>query len=237
MRLICCHSSRRAVKWAMSACALLAVGGVVPGAAFGQPASGAASGGSGGAAPVAGQPPAGTGAAGGAGAQAAGGQADKPEPPKLPKSGLLSSAVEAGYSSRTIGNVFGGNSLDEENQNPISGSVVRQGNQWAATVKNNSKDYFSISLRVVQVAMNDSSLRSDFFSVSLNPGESITRTFTRATGVAGVQLWVNSWTWRPGKDRARAAAGTPGPGTPVAGSGAPGNSAAGDRGAVRGNNR
>ena len=111
---------------------------------------------------------------------------------KLPKSGMLASTNNGGLANTAGG--FGDTALDdEEGNNPIGGSVSKAGNTWVAKVFNNSKRQVTGSFRVLQLDKNEKGVKSDSFSASLSPNQSVERVFpSNPLSVSG-SLEIASW--------------------------------------------
>jgi len=115
-----------------------------------------------------------------------------PTPTPLPKSGSLASSFAGGQNAGTSDKSWGTNVLDQEPA-PIAGSVSKDGNKWVAKVFNNSKDTYSADVKIIQSNDRGGSAKNDYFSVSLRPGQSDSRSFASANGAINASLELTRW--------------------------------------------
>ena len=111
---------------------------------------------------------------------------------ELPKSGSLSfSGSAGGNGSFGVGMPWGS---DEQGDSPISGSVSRAGTDaWMMRVFNNSKDTYSVSLRVVQKNERGTQVKSDSFSYVLKGGQKAERKVSSVPASKAGELMLDKW--------------------------------------------
>ena len=117
------------------------------------------------------------------------------EKKKLPKSGILSISGSAGYGSYKLPAAWGESENTEGNNAPLAGSVTKVGQkQWKAKVTNQSKeDQYSFGARVLQLSMKGDKVKTDSFSGTLKPKESIERVFTAHANSVSAALELSNW--------------------------------------------
>lgn len=119
--------------------------------------------------------------------------------PELPKSGILSSTGDAGYSQRSMSGPWadplGAGSA------PVAGSCSRSGRtDWLMKVVNSSKSEYSVNL---QVALRDAAgkkLKSENFSYRLRAGAQEERKIYGLPGAMTCDLALLSWKKKEVKD-------------------------------------
>ncbi len=119
-----------------------------------------------------------------------------PRKPTYAPSGLLSQTKNTGGGgSANLEMPWGSEGVSQESNAPITGSVYRNSpTEWESKVFNNSSDAtFSASIKVTQQNPSGGSVKSDFFSVTLKPGESHVQQFRSANNTANAQLDLLSW--------------------------------------------
>lgn len=114
---------------------------------------------------------------------------------ELPKSGSLSSTISGVHGSRNVPGPWGGSSArTEDKAAPISGSVSKvSAREWRARIFNNSEDTYSVNLAVHQFDRNDKKIKSDSFSYTLKPGQSVDRPISALATTEQCSLDLLSW--------------------------------------------
>ncbi len=112
----------------------------------------------------------------------------------LPPSGTLSTTRVAGAEGEAVDGPFGGINPFEENSNPITGSVYKQGqDEWMVSVSNNTDDRFSVSLEVKQFNEQGGTVKRDSFSYTLKPGETRKRSLKSRANSTQAELNLKRW--------------------------------------------
>jgi hypothetical protein len=112
----------------------------------------------------------------------------------LPKSGILSSNQLSGAQSKAFDGPFGVEEPYDSTPPAIGGSMFRSSpSQWVAKVSNNTEDKFSVSLEAQQLDLRGKVLKRDYFSVSLQPGESKERVISARSDAANASLKIKNW--------------------------------------------
>lgn len=118
---------------------------------------------------------------------------EKKKKKELPNSGTLSETRNVGTSGSFVPAPWGDDVLSEE-EPPIGGSVSRlNAREWIMKVVNNTKDTYSVSLQLVQLARGSKPLKSDYYSYTLKPGASAERKFTTNQTVVDCALKLTKW--------------------------------------------
>jgi hypothetical protein len=113
---------------------------------------------------------------------------------ELPKSGSLSTSISTrNRNSTSVAEPWGGVNIQGKDASPISGSVSKTQKGYVARMFNNSEDTYSVSVRVVQLGKNDNTLKTDSFSMTLKPGQSMERPVSAAPGVFSADLKLENW--------------------------------------------
>ena len=129
----------------------------------------------------------------------------KPKNTPLPKRGTLSVSGGGGGQDYSIPGEWGGSDASTGDAPPVSGSVSRINKEtWQVRMFNNSKDAYSANVAVIQTDDAFKQVKSDYFSVTLKPGEKDTRTFPAGAGSKSAELklqgWKNLTPHKPAKD-------------------------------------
>lgn len=114
---------------------------------------------------------------------------------KLPKSGVIASTLPAGGFGKKGYSTWTDTDIEGKKTAPISASVSRvDSKNWNLKVTNNSEeDTFSVSIKVDQVGKSGSSVKSDSFSYSLKPKESVDRPVVGAQNASGAQVVLENF--------------------------------------------
>lgn len=112
---------------------------------------------------------------------------------ELPKSGVLSGTNTLHGGGSTVEGSWGGDVLSQESP-PVSGSISRDGRSWVMRVFNNSEDKYSVDVEVVQQDKSGKKLKSDYYSLSLAPGEKTERKLSANARTENCFLKLNKWT-------------------------------------------
>ena len=113
--------------------------------------------------------------------------------PELPSSGTLAKSSKANFGGSSDG-PWGGIDLDGKNVNPLIASVQRVSErEFSYTVKNNSEDNYSTTLKLVSYDSRGKRIRSVPASVSLRPGQSVTRKVRASSTVSSMEVEMSSF--------------------------------------------
>ncbi len=117
------------------------------------------------------------------------------EEEELPESGTLSTSRTQGYvGSEAVDEPWGGVDASGETKSPISGSVSKiSAREWKMFVKSNSEFKVYASVQVVQYALNGAKVKTDNFSYTLKPGESVERQVYATPQTASADLKLVSY--------------------------------------------
>lgn len=116
----------------------------------------------------------------------------KEKKPELPKSGLLSSTGDAGYTQKSISGPWA-DSLGT-GAAPVSGSCSKlSGVDWLMRIFNSSKDEYSVDLQVVLRDADGKKLKTENYSYRLKAGQNEERKVYGATGSQTCDLALLSW--------------------------------------------
>ena len=112
----------------------------------------------------------------------------------LPKKGVLSVSGGGGGQDYKIPGEWAGQDATTGDAPPVSGSVSRINKEsWQVKMFNNSKDVYSASIAVIQYDEAVKQIKSDYFSITLKPGEKDVRTFSAAAGSKTAELNLQRW--------------------------------------------
>ncbi|NMC63758.1 MAG: hypothetical protein GYA55_11400 [SAR324 cluster bacterium] len=113
---------------------------------------------------------------------------------KLPKTGVLASTIETGDTDLKTNMPWGAGKQVDTIKVPIGASIVKNENYWNVRISNNSKDRsFSLSAELAQYSSSGQKVKSDPFSYSLQPGQSVERRVTAASNVYQAQVNLTDW--------------------------------------------
>lgn len=113
---------------------------------------------------------------------------------KLPRSGNLASTLTRGGEDVAVDGPWGDNDISGREPPPISGSISRIAQRtWLMKVFNNTKDRYSVDLEVVQFNQRGTRLRGDYFSYTLDGGQSIERKVMASSNVTECQVNLRNW--------------------------------------------
>jgi hypothetical protein len=118
----------------------------------------------------------------------------QPERKRLPKSGMLAVSSISGAGNSVVSDVFGGEDIFGKELPPISGSVSRHGESaWRFSVRNNSKDRYSVNLDLVQKNETGSTVKFSSYSYTLRPGQSDGEEVAAGLGARLAELTLRSY--------------------------------------------
>ena len=114
---------------------------------------------------------------------------------ELPQTGVLSGTGGGAAAGVAMEGPWGGTSLEgKDSGNPIGGSVSRLSDRdWVAKVANSSEDRYRVTVAVVQYDERNRRLKSDTFSLSLQPKETVERPFRANPSTSHSMLELKSW--------------------------------------------
>ena len=116
------------------------------------------------------------------------------EEPVLPDSGVLASASNLPAGDYDIDAPWGGINIEEENVNPIIGSINRAGqNIYEYTVKNVSEDRYTARLSLEQKNKAGKTIKTSRASVSLAAGASKTAKLRVGPQTVNVAMKLGRW--------------------------------------------
>ena len=113
---------------------------------------------------------------------------------ELPQKGVLSTTVTKSYKNAKLDIPWGSTDAVGGGVSPITGSVSRfSEKEWLVKVFNNSDKRYSFNVKVTQYSDRGSQVKSDSFSYTLKPKESVDRKLSRSSGARDAQLSLEGW--------------------------------------------
>jgi hypothetical protein len=118
---------------------------------------------------------------------------EKKEESSFPQTGTLASS-NPGSKTNSVDVWSDENAKDTSQAPPISGSVSKvNGKDWIAKIFNNSDAPISANIAVVQLDKLNRKLNTQYFSVSLKPGESVDRKVNASSTTNQCYVELRGW--------------------------------------------
>ena len=115
---------------------------------------------------------------------------------EFPQSGRLAGKVSGGLKMDALG-PWMGKQKDKgagSSEKPLTASINKANGRWVVRVLNKSEDYYTASLKVVQIDSAGRNIRTNPFSVSLRAGQSVERTFVSSPRTSTAAVDLVRWT-------------------------------------------